>query len=95
MLSRSGVQVAEDFSIIGKLAVTKYVLINYSKANFFLKRSFKSKQYLYLHQKITFRLQYCKSLPIVRFSPDLKSSESLAKYGKTKANSLFQNFLII
>ena len=89
-LSRTGVQVAEDFPIIGNLAVTTHILINYSKANFFLKWSCKSKQCLYLHLKITFRLQDCKFLHIVCLSPDLKSSESLAKHGKTKANSLLQ-----
>ena len=110
VFSCSGIKVSEGFPIISNLAVTTCITINYSRANFFLKWIFKSKQCV----KFTFRsknyftLQYGKSLSIVRLSLVLKSNESLPKYGKTKVNSflgtmklrsflindLFKNFLI-
>ena len=92
MFSRSSIKVVEGFSIISNLAVTTRITINYSRANFFSSESLNQNSVLSLHLdlKITFSLQYGKSLSIVRPSLVLKSSESLPKYGKTKVNSLLE-----
>ena len=45
----------------------------------------------HLDLKITFNLQYGKSLSIVRLSLVRKSVESLPKYDTTKVNSLVTN----
>ena len=57
---------------------------------FFSSESLNQKSVLSLHLdlKITFSLQYSKSLSVVRLSLALKSSESLPNYGKVKVNSL-------
>ena len=44
VFSRSGIKMAEGFPIVSNLAVTTRITINYSRAIFFLKRIFKSKQ---------------------------------------------------
>ena len=74
VFSRSGIKVAEDFSVISNLTVTTRITTNYSRENFFLKGIFKSKQCVKftLRSKNYFSLQYGKSLSIVRLSLDLK-----------------------
>ena len=90
VFSCSGIKVVEGFPIFSNLAVTTRIKINYSRANFFSSGSLNRNSVLSLHLdlKITFSLQYRKSLSIVRLSLVLKSSESLPKYRKTKVNSL-------
>ena len=44
VFSRSGIKVTEVYPIISNLVGTARITINYSRANFFLKGIFKSKQ---------------------------------------------------
>ena len=76
VFSCSSTKVVEDFSATYNLDNT-CITTNYSRANFFLKWIFKVKQRVKsTHDlKITFSLQYGKSLSIVYLSFVLKSSE--------------------
>ena len=76
MYSHSGLKVAEGFSGI---------TVNCSRAIFFSSESLDQNRVLSLHLdlKITFSLQYLRSLSVVCLSLVLKPSEILPKYGKT------------
>ena len=89
VFSRSSIKVVEVFSVISNLSTT-HMTIHYSRANNILKWICKLKQFVRsrLDLKITFSLQYHKTLSIAHLSLILNSSEILAKYGKTKVNSL-------
>ena len=77
--SRSGIKVAEGFSLISNLAVTTLIRILFRSQFFFSSESLDPNSVLSLHLdlKITLSLKYGKSLSIVRLSLVLKSSESV------------------
>ena len=76
--------------MIFSLAVITPITINYSRPIFFLNEFliWNRELGLDLDVKITFSLQYDKSLSIVCLSVVLKSHEILPKYGQTKVSSL-------
>ena len=82
MFTGSSIKVAVGFSVVRNLAVTTHLTISYSRVNYQNSRVLS----LHLDVKITFSLQYRKSLSIVHPGLALDSSESLSKYGKTKVN---------
>ena len=72
------------------LTVTSHVTISYYRDIFFSRESVNGNMVLSLQLdlKISFSLQYAKSLSIVHLSLLLKSSQMLPKYDKTKLNFL-------
>ena len=103
-----GIKPAEGFSIISKLAVTACLMINYSRANFVLKGILKPKHDI---RSAIRSKTYCQWTISFYNSPqilNLKSNNTLPKYGKTKVkpplrkyeikvfftNNLFKNFSI-